>query len=522
MRARVGALRGSGKRQRDDGDRRRLHGHGLHGHGRGRPRPGHRPGAPGRLPRRAGGAGPARRGPPRRDPRAPGHLAHLPHGQAAPPAGAPGRQDRPRPRRHRGHGHRLRRAHRRRDRGHPALLQGRARPDRGDTPAPALLLHLQVPLRRGRLLLPPALSEVRRAEPGQAGRPRRPHRQARPAHRRPGQDRHVHRAAAAARRRAHDDHHPVPQGRHPPLQGDGGLRGLAAPPGGRRHRPARPGAGGGPGRAGRRGGSAGHPDQQRDADRAPPALGVRRPGRRRERAAARGRTPRAPRHRRLQLGSRGRHRRAARRHQRPGGAEGRRPGARRGQRQRRPAPGRHGHRRRRPGAGRRGHQHLGAEHRADLPGGAAGDPAVQLHGALHPDQQAAPGHGRGRPEGGAGTVVRRQRLRDGGGVQPRLQGRGAPEHQRRQGGHEHGHADQRAGDVRHRRDPDDVRRHRLDHRRAPALRQAAPGRGRLPRASRPGRRRGPRLRPDRARRGGRGRVRRLPEGLRARQVVTGY
>lgn len=75
----------------------------------------------------------------------------------------------------------------------------------------------------------------------------------RAAHGRPRQDRHVHRAEAAARRRPHDDHHPLPQGRHPPLQGHGRLRGLDAPPGGRRHRPARPGTGRGPRRPGRRG-----------------------------------------------------------------------------------------------------------------------------------------------------------------------------------------------------------------------------------------------------------------------------
>ncbi len=91
----------------------------------------------------------------------PGDLAHLPRGQTAPPPGAPGRQDRPRPRRHRGHRDRLRRAHRRRDRGHPALLQGRGRQDRGHTPAPPVLLHLQDPVRGSRLLLPPALSRLR-------------------------------------------------------------------------------------------------------------------------------------------------------------------------------------------------------------------------------------------------------------------------------------------------------------------------------------------------------------------------
>ena len=47
-------------------------------------------------------------------------------------------------------------------------------------------------------------------------------------------------------------------------------------------------------------------------------------------------------------------------------------------------------------------------------------------------------------------------------------------------------------------DPDDGRRHRLDHRRAAAPREAADRRRGLARAARPGRRRGPRLRPDRA------------------------
>ncbi len=37
-----------------------------------------------------------------------------------------------------------------------------------------------------------------------------------------------------------------PERRHPPLQGDGGLRRLDPPPGGRRHRPARPRAVRGP------------------------------------------------------------------------------------------------------------------------------------------------------------------------------------------------------------------------------------------------------------------------------------
>ena len=70
-----------------------------------------------------------------------------------------------------------------------------------------------------------------------------------------------------------------------------------------------------------------------------------------------------------------------------------------------------------------------------------------------------------------------------------------------------------------RRHPDDERRHRLDHRRAPAPDQDAAGRGGLPRAARPDRRRRARLRPDRPRRGRRGRPRRVPQGLRALALV---
>ena len=70
-----------------------------------------------------------------------------------------------------------------------------------------------------------------------------------------------------------------------------------------------------------------------------------------------------------------------------------------------------------------------------------------------------------------------------------------------------------------RRHPHDERRHRLDHRRAPAPDEDAARRGGVPRAARPRRRRGARLRPDRPRRGGRGRPRRVPQGLRFRALV---
>ncbi len=65
--------------------------------------------------------------------------------------------------------------------------------------------------------LPPALPRLRVDEPRKRDGPHRPHRQARPAHRRPRQDRHVHRAAAAARRRTHDDHHALPARRGAPV-----------------------------------------------------------------------------------------------------------------------------------------------------------------------------------------------------------------------------------------------------------------------------------------------------------------
>ncbi len=88
--------------------------------------------------------------------------------------------------------------------------------------------------------------------------------------------------------------------------------------------------------------------------------------------------------------------------------------------------------------------------------------------------------------------VCRQRLGDGGPVQPGLQGRRPSAHQHGQGRAEHAHAHQRGGAAL-RRHPDDERRHRLDHGRAPAPDQDAAGRRGLPRAARPRRRRGARL-----------------------------
>ena len=71
-----------------------------------------------------------------------------------------------------------------------------------------------------------------------------------------------------------------------------------------------------------------------------------------------------------------------------------------------------------------------------------------------------------------------------------------------------------------RRDPDDERRHRVDHGRATASHEDAAGRRGLPRAAGPGRRRRSRVRP-----GGPGRergrcVRMLPQGLQALRMVT--
>ncbi len=100
-------------------------------------RAGHRPGAAGRLPQRARRARQDRGRPPRTPSPCAAPAGRLPHGQAAPPPGAQGRQDRPRQGRHRVHRDRFRSAHRRRDRGHPALLRHRRRRDRGDAPAPA-------------------------------------------------------------------------------------------------------------------------------------------------------------------------------------------------------------------------------------------------------------------------------------------------------------------------------------------------------------------------------------------------
>ena len=119
-----------------------------------------------------------------------------------------------------------------------------------------------------------------------------------------------------------------------------------------------------------------------------------------------------------------------------------------------------------------------------------------------------------------GSGVRRQRLGDGGPVLPPLQGRRPPAHQHGQGRAQHAHPHVVGRDVRDRPDPDDRGRHRVDHRRAPAPREAADRRRGLARAARPRRRSGARLRPDRAGRAGRGPVGVLRQGLQALALVT--
>jgi short-subunit dehydrogenase len=88
---------------------------------------------------------------------------------------------------------------------------------------------------------------------------------------------------------------------------------------------------------------------------------------------------------------------------------------------------------------------------------------------LHPHQPAAPRPGEVR----SAPQIRRERLSDGRTVRPRLQGPGPPAHQHGQGRAQHADAHERAGDVRDRPDPDDRRRHRLDHRRTPSLHEDA-------------------------------------------------
>ena len=77
------------------------------------------------------------------------------------------------------------------------------------------------------------------------------------------------------------------------------------------------------------------------------------------------------------------------------------------------------------------------------PGRAAGSPAVQYDRAVRAGEPAAPGDGGGRGP----AQVRGERLRDGGPVQPRLQGRRPSAHQHGQGRAEHAHPHQRPGDA---------------------------------------------------------------------------
>ena len=148
---------------------------------------------------------------------------------------------------------------------------------------------------------------------------------------------------------------------------------------------------------------------------------------------------------------------------------------------------------------------------------------VQLCNSIAPvpaGLAAAPGDGRGGTDRALGTGVRRQRVGDGGPVLAALQGRRAPAHQHGQGRAQHAHPHVVGGDVRDRQDPDDGRRHRLDHRRAAARGEAAHRRRGLARAARPRRRGRPGLRPDRARRGRDRPVRLLREGLPALALVN--
>lgn len=97
--------------------------------------------------------------------------------------------------------------------------------------------------------------------------------------------------------------------------------------------------------------------------------------------------------------------------------------------------------------------------------------AVQLDRTLHPRLAAAPGDA-GRGRGWCAEGVRRQRVRDGGPVLPPLQGSRPPAHEHGQGRAQHDDPHERRRDVRDRPHPHDGRRHRLDHRRAPARRES--------------------------------------------------
>ncbi|CAA9369841.1 MAG: Putative oxidoreductase, partial [uncultured Nocardioides sp.] len=438
-----------------------------------------------------------------------------------------------RPSDHRAHGHGLAAAHRRRDGRHRPGVDGRRRV-RGRADHGARLLHLQAGLHPRRRVLPLAVPHLRRHVARETRPEHRPDRASRAADRWAGEDRHVHRAPAPARRRPHHHHDALPAGRRTTLHGAARLRRLDPPAQGRRHRPARPDAGDLAGRRRRRCGTAGHPHQQRVPDRTAharrlrparrggvgPAAHRHRAARARDlrpdlRGAPRGHRRRAVRHRRR--APRGRVARARARRPRRGdhdrtGAQGR-PRVPRGPRRR------HRGRRGWPAARRAGQQLVDADGRRGRPAGAPRGAALQLDRAVPAGLPTPPGAGRRRRHRTVGAVVRRQRLGDGGSVLPPLQGRRPPAHQHGEGRAQHAHPHVIGGDVLHRPDPDDRGRHRLDHRRAAAPREAADRGGGLARAARPRRRRRARLRPHRARRVGHRPLRLLRQGLPALSLV---
>ena len=337
----------------------------------------------------------------------------------------------------------------------------------GELLVAARLLHLQAGLHPGRRVLPLALPLVRGDEPRQARRQRTDLTgKRRAAHRRAREDRHVHRAAPAARRRPHHDHHPLPArtrcGGSPRCRtaptGSTGSRSSASTCATPRRSSRSP-------TTSRRPGPLDILINNACPDRAPLAGRLRAAGRGRARAAARaGRAARAghlrPDHRGAPAAIAGalaappspttgdrEPRRAQRRDADRAGADGRLRLARR-------APRRH---------------------RRSTP--AACCPTCRRNNSLDPERRArstrwscsrcscatrprrscwspgcAPALAAARRRG---RTLRRQRLGDGGAVQPRLQGRRAPAHQHGQGRAEHADAHERGRDARDRRHPHD-------------------------------------------------------------------